>query len=97
MSKITIPFFKNTRKQSANHPDYQLSFKDNNEEWQNVGGAWVSSSKNGNEYLSIQIDLETLEKWRIHDEENKKNFTPKAKKPEPEEQVDSLSDDDLPF
>ena len=92
-NSFTIPFFANARKQSPNHPDFKLSFKDENEQWHTVGGIWKSRSKAGVEYLSLNIDIDELKAWiASKDKEAKPVAEPKVVVSDELVEVD-----DLPF
>lgn len=85
MSIVKIGLFKNKNKKKETHPDYQSSYKDESDEWQNVIAGWANTTKDGDSYVSLSIDVEKLEayaKTRIQGE-------PKT--------TDAINNDNLPF
>jgi len=60
--KINIGLFKNKFKRKENQPDYRASFK-SGEEWVDIIAGWISTTKNGDEYISLSIDADKLDEY----------------------------------
>lgn len=72
--KYKIPVFA-SKSTNPKAPDYSLSYQDDDGAWHSVASIYINTSKNGNEYLSLTIETDNLEKYTQQQNEKMLNYS----------------------
>lgn len=92
--KINVPLFPNKNRTNPNAPTHTLSFKDENEQWQQVAALWKKTAQSGTEYLSLTLDTEVYEQYQ---KQRQNSYPKKTEAPAMPDNDAPVDVDDLPW